>query len=97
MLAAGLCGLRTNAKLELKDCQIDPSKMSDKDRKALGISRKISNSLEKSLAALENDEGIIEVLGNELVKPYVALKGGFVEMLKDMDEEQRRLWLMERY
>ncbi len=97
VLAAGLCGLRQGTKLELKDCELDPSKMSKVEREAHGIIRKIPDSLEKSLGALEGDGDMSEVLGTELVKQYVNLKRAFVEMLKDMDAEKRRLWLMERY
>ena len=97
ILAAGLCGLQQGTKLEIKDCQVDPSTIGEDDREKLGIMQKIPNSLEKSLVALEKDADMIEVLGKALVKPYVGLRRGFMELVKGMDKEERRLWLMERY
>lgn len=54
-------------------------------------------TIEQSLAALEEDESLIKVVGSDVVNHYVAMKKAELEMLGAMPERERHVWLMERY
>ena len=97
LLAAGLHGIREERDLEHEDCRADPGTMSDEERGAVGITARLPNTLEKSLAALEGDEVLKEALGKRCVGDYVAVKKAEMEKLRGFRDEKRRLWLMERY
>ena len=96
-LTAGLCGLRQDTALELKDCALDPSKMIAVERRELGIVHKLPDALDKSLAALEQDKVFTEELGTTLVERYLAVKRAQVEALNDMAKDERRRYLIGRY
>lgn len=63
----------------------------------LGISNKLPNTIEDSLGAIEGDTALRDALGDEVVRHYVAMKEAEQEMLNEMSESKRRVWLMERY
>jgi glutamine synthetase len=54
-------------------------------------------SVEEGLEALKGDAEMVGLMGRELVERFVAVKEYEMEFLKDMGQEERRQWLMERY
>ncbi|TKA80870.1 hypothetical protein B0A49_03160 [Cryomyces minteri] len=101
LLGAGLLGLREGsgaaAGAGVKDCLQNPSQLTPEQREELGITRRLPPDIHTSLAALEQDGALAEVLGARLVGDYVAMKRAEQTMLGDMGEEERRVWLLERY
>lgn len=49
------------------------------------------------MAALEGDTPLHELLGPELVKNYLIVKRAESARLQAMSDEDRRMWLLERY
>ncbi|KAF9889851.1 hypothetical protein FE257_006941 [Aspergillus nanangensis] len=97
VLAAGWLGLREGLELGVGDCKYDAATLSPEQRAELGITTPMPKSLEQSLAALEADTALQEVMGEELVRNYILVKRMEHETLQQMDEETRRRWLVERY
>lgn len=75
----------------------DAATISSEQRAALGITTQLPTSLEQSLAALEADQSLQEVIGEELVANYISVKRMERSQLMEMDEPTRRKWLIERY
>jgi glutamine synthetase len=71
--------------------------LSTEERTALGIITPMPISLEESLAALEADKALQELMGKGFVRRYIGVRRGEKEMLDKMGEEERRHWLIERY
>jgi len=63
----------------------------------LGISKKLPRAIEESLEAIEGDTALRNALGEEIVRHYIAMKKAEQDMLNEMSESKRRVWLMERY
>ena len=76
---------------------VDAARLAATERAALGITTPLPKSLDASLAALETDDALRELLGQELVQNYSAVKWAEQERLQLMPEKMRRLWLLERY
>ncbi|KAI1305754.1 hypothetical protein F5Y03DRAFT_394939 [Xylaria venustula] len=96
-LAALILGGTEGAALTMGDCTINPAKLSGEERRSLGIQKQFPASLEEALEALAGDAKMVELLGNDFVDRYVAVKKGEIELLNSMPEEARRMWVMERY
>lgn len=75
----------------------DASLMNEVQRSNLGITTQIPKTLEQSLVALESDGALQEILGEGLVKSYVAVKRAESTMLSAMPEVKRRRYLMTRF
>lgn len=54
-------------------------------------------NLREAIAALEADEELQNIIGEQVVEVYCAVKTAENELLSSMDKEERRNWLMERY
>ena len=61
------------------------------------MSKRLPKTIEESLGESEGDNTLREALGDEVVGHYVAMKKAEQEMLNQMSESERRVWLMERY
>lgn len=61
------------------------------------MSKRLPKTIEESLGEIEGDNTLREALGDEVVGHYVAMKKAEQEMLNQMSESERRVWLMERY
>ena len=96
-LAAGLHGLRQGSELVHKDCSLDSAQITEEQRAEFGISKRLPNTLEKSLAELEKDEALRQGLGAGFVDNYLAVKRAEMAKLRGFGEEKRRVWLMSRY
>jgi hypothetical protein len=49
------------------------------------------------MKALDADTSLKEALAEDLVKNYLTMKQAEQEMLGKMSDDERRIWLIERY
>ncbi|KAI1419979.1 hypothetical protein F5Y12DRAFT_788615 [Xylaria sp. FL1777] len=96
-LAALILAGTKGAPLTMKDCIVDPAKLSDDQRKALGIEKQFPKNLEEALEALTSDVEMVELIGRDVVERYVAVKKAEIQLLNSVPEEERKMWVMERY
>lgn len=75
----------------------NPAKLSDEQRREYSITQRLPTALEQSLTSLGADTDLKKVLGNVLVDDYIAMKRAEKKMLDDMPENERHVWLIERY
>lgn len=59
--------------------------------------RKLPTSLGEAVKAAEDDEVLMYAMNVLIFKHYIAMKKAEQEMLYAMPENERRVWLMERY
>ncbi|KAF2166339.1 hypothetical protein M409DRAFT_66787 [Zasmidium cellare ATCC 36951] len=103
ILGVGLDGVRRSVELKIRDCRMNPTKLSEEEKAGLGIVERLPRGFEDALGALEKDVGEVGrmVGGGEgeglLVRNWVAVKKAEQEMLNQMGEGERRAWLIERY
>ncbi|EMD00203.1 hypothetical protein BAUCODRAFT_63908 [Baudoinia panamericana UAMH 10762] len=97
ILGAGLAGIENQTRMNLQDCRRNPTKLSDDEKRALGITQRIPNTLTQALQALEDDEALAAKLSSSLVQHYLAVKRTEQDTLKQMSDAERRVWLMNRY
>lgn len=97
ILAAGLNGMVTDMALVSGDCKVPPSSMSEHERQAMGIKEKIPQTLEGSLATLEGNEVLRDLLGDSMVSTYIAVKRGEMKELNAMTPTDRRNWLISNF
>ncbi|KAL2256347.1 hypothetical protein VTK26DRAFT_1813 [Humicola hyalothermophila] len=97
VLFAGVRGCVDAEPMAWGDCEMDPARLTANDRRELGVTEMLPATVEEALEALRADEVLVEMLGPELVERYAAVKEFELEFLGKMEEEERRLWLMERY
>ncbi|OOQ85096.1 Protein fluG [Penicillium brasilianum] len=97
LLGGGLIGLEKNLPLTVKECTVDASHLTHAERTALGITTPLPQSLDQSMAALSKNQELQSVLSREIVQNYLSVKRAESERLQKMADEERRLWLLERY
>jgi len=97
ILGAGLQGMKDEARLTWEDCPVDAATIGPAKRKALCIVTGMPGSLKQAIAALEKDDDLIKILGEEMVDVYRAVKTAEIGLLNTMDPEKRRNFLIERY
>lgn len=97
IISAGVEGVVAGETLDWKDCEKDPATLSTKERGELGIEEALPASLEEALEELEEDDGLREMLGGEVVARYIAVKKAEADFLNGMKVEERREWIIERY
>lgn len=88
-IGTGLLGLKNKEELRWKDCLSWCSKLSDKERRDLGIVTRLPSTSREAIERLkEKEEDIGGMLGASLVQRYIQLKEGEEEILrsKGMDE-----------
>ena len=71
--------------------------MSPEEKKDYGIERRMPADIGSALEALEKDSDLKEIIAEGLVSDFVAMKKVEQKMLADMPEQERRVWLIERY
>ena len=59
--------------------------------------RPMPRNIESALEALEQDKDLHIEMSEHLVQHYITLKRAEQAKLAAMDEEERRIWLIERY
>lgn len=96
VLAAGINGLDKQLDLKQKDTLVAADSLSDKERAEHGISVMLPNTLQKSLQCLKGNEDLTNLLGDDIVEDYIAVKEAEMSFLKSMDKQKRKNWLMAR-
>jgi glutamine synthetase len=95
VLAAGLDGLRRRL-APPAPVQEDPARLSEAERSQRGIDP-LPETLEAAVGALERDPVLMDALGPELARAYIAVKRFEWQALKDLPLEEEVALLMERY
>lgn len=94
-IAAGLDGVRN--RLEPGEpVEVDPGDLSDSERRARGIER-LPENVESAIKYLEEDEVLLEALGSDLARAFLAVRQAEWEALKDLELEEEVRLLLERY
>ncbi|KAI1105309.1 glutamine synthetase/guanido kinase [Jackrogersella minutella] len=94
LLNAGVDGIRTKAPLTWGDCAADPARLTEEEKKELGISTLFPGDLREALDALKEDN---LDLPPEVVQRFMDIKNAELGLLEPMDPHDRRNWLLERY
>ncbi|KAF7622141.1 hypothetical protein AFLA_008688 [Aspergillus flavus NRRL3357] len=76
---------------------MDPAKLSADERDATGAHKVLPASLEESLAALECDQELIDLLGEQLVRVYLMIKRREADDFKAMDPSEQKRWLISEF
>jgi len=95
VITAGLDGLKRGLRLP-EPVQGDPGLLSEEDRRAHGVDA-LPTELAEALRSLEADPVLVESLGPNLTRAYVAVKRNEWEAMKDMPLEEQAALLLERY
>lgn len=96
MFAAGIDGLKNGLPLVGGPCRRSAHLLSPQEREKLGV-KGLPKTISQSLSALEADTVLCEFMGQELIEPYVAVKRGEVEQIKQWTETERKNYLISRY
>ncbi|ESK84705.1 glutamine synthetase guanidokinase [Moniliophthora roreri MCA 2997] len=101
IIGAGLTGLKSKKKLEVKDC-VGPKcawQMDDAERKAFGITKRMPLNIEQARENLEQDEVLKKIMGDVLVEKYLAVNRTLGDALTGQGEteEQELTRLVEFY
>jgi glutamine synthetase len=101
VIGAGLLGLQSGQEQEQDwgemDVRVNPSTLDDEGRRRYGIVKRMPASLVEAMEALKVDGALREILNSEVVDGYAVMKDAEQRMLGEMGEEERRVWIMERY
>jgi glutamine synthetase len=95
VLAAGLDGIREKMTLE-NPVQQDPATFSMVEMDNLGV-KPLPSNMEESLQKLEKNEVILNALGVDLSKSYLAVKKAEYEALKKLPSGKEVSLLLEKY
>ncbi|KAF8505219.1 glutamine synthetase guanido kinase [Gautieria morchelliformis] len=92
VLAAGMIGIKTRQALTAKDCQdASAAAMTEEERKAMGITKRMPLSVEEARRNLRADNVLRGVLGKELVGPFLAVNETLGEALTAGKTEDEQL------
>ncbi|KAF5361956.1 hypothetical protein D9756_002782 [Leucocoprinus leucothites] len=100
IIGAGLRGLKEMKPLQLKDCPGPKCawEMTEEERRALGITKRMPLNIDEARNNLAGDEGMKGVLGEVLIEKYLSanktLEGA---LLQDQDEAEQLTRLVEFY
>jgi len=75
IIGAGLSGLKASTPLQMKDCPGPKCawEMTEEERKALGITKRMPLDVEEARHNLVTDTGLKQVLGENLVAKYISV------------------------
>jgi glutamine synthetase len=96
MLAAGIDGMRRALRLTA-GISVSPAKLLPMEREAHGIRAMLPKSLSASLGALETDHALCDLLGDPIVRFYVAFKRGEMELARNMTDKEKHDYLLSTY
>jgi glutamine synthetase len=96
IVAAGLEGVKDSRKMAMKDCDVNPARVGEEERRKYGIEMRLPGTIEEALKVLEGDELFKSVFGR-LASDYLIMKKAEQEMLDKMNGEDRLAFLVERY
>jgi len=94
-IAAGLDGLRRNLALP-EEVNMDPGLMPEDQRKTRGIDL-LPRNLGEAVAALRNDDVLLEAMGPDLARSYLAVRQNEWDYLRELSLEEEVALLAERY
>lgn len=94
-IAAGLDGLRRNLALP-EEVAVDPGLIPEDQRRAKGIDL-LPQNLGQALDALGRDDVLLEAMGEQLARSYMAVRRNEWDNLKDLSLEEEVALLAERY
>ena len=94
ILGAGVKGVMDERSLTLDNCQADPAPLNADSRRKLGIVEMLPKTFDLAMTCLDED---VELLGDKLVDTHLAIKRVEIKILKSMNDEERRKFLLERY
>ncbi|GAM83144.1 hypothetical protein ANO11243_011300 [Dothideomycetidae sp. 11243] len=97
IMGAGMAGLQEERKMVLRDCLLNPSKMSPEQLSEHGIEERMPKDQNEALEALSGSKTLRNVFGDTCVDNYIIVRKAEGEKLAAMTEEGRRTWLIERY
>ena len=67
------------------------------EKEDLGIRTKLPTSIQSAVAAAAVDGQLEQALSPGILKHYISMKQAEQDMLNEMPDKNRRIWLMERY
>ncbi|KAG6001962.1 hypothetical protein E4U21_003613 [Claviceps maximensis] len=97
LIVAGVNGVVSQEKLVWGDCTKDPALLSWEERLNLSINSNLPASIEEALGCLDKDEVMSALMGHDLVQRYVEVKKVESKLLRGMDGEARKKWIIDRY
>jgi glutamine synthetase len=97
LLSAGIIGLRAGLALMGGPCERAAAQLSFDERCKIGLMDSLPDHLDAALDALEEDGRIQYLLGQGLVDSYLGVKRGEAEVLRGMEDRERRLVLLAKY
>ncbi|CBX98178.1 similar to developmental protein fluG [Plenodomus lingam JN3] len=98
VIAAGLLGVQSaETAYPQLDLPFNPATLDEDARRRYGVLQQLPRNLHEALDAMDEDGALKEALGHRLVQHYVAMKESERKMLGQMEEEERRVFLIERY
>lgn len=95
VIAAGLDGIERGLDPG-EPVAMDPADLPEAERAAQGI-RPLPTTLGEAIAALEQDHVLLQALGPELARSYLAVRRAEWEAMKDLPHEEEVRILLERY
>ena len=95
LIAAGLDGFSRNMELP-EEVTVDPALISEEQRSAGSIDR-LPQNLGEALDALRKDNVLLEAMGAELARSYIAVRQHEWDNLKDLKLAEEVDMLVERY
>ncbi|KAH9880047.1 hypothetical protein J1614_002072 [Plenodomus biglobosus] len=98
IIAAGLLGVESSEPMiPQQDLPINLPTPDVDRRKHDGVLQKLPRDLREALDALKKDSALNEAMAHGLVQHYVTMKESEMKMLGEMEEGERRVFLIERY
>ncbi|KAH7108273.1 FLU1-II [Auriculariales sp. MPI-PUGE-AT-0066] len=97
LLSAGVIGVLDRKKLVTKNCELSAHLLTEEERRALGITRRLPLTLEEARQNLVNDGRLIRELGQEFVKAHLAVNKTLQESLWDEDPAIALTRLVDHY
>ncbi|KAJ4348190.1 uncharacterized protein N0V89_009562 [Didymosphaeria variabile] len=98
ILAAGILGLKSSVvDFAQRDVPYNPSQLDEAGRAEFGITQKLPANFGEAIRALETDGELKEALAQGFVSDYLTMKESEQKMLSEMTDQERRVWLIERY
>jgi glutamine synthetase len=95
VIAAGLDGVRRQLTLP-EPVNLDPGYLSEADRAAQSINR-LPENLGEAIAHLESDQILLDALGSELARAFLAVRRAEWEAMNSMTLDDEVKLLLERY
>lgn len=97
IIAAGLRGVLETQPMMIKDCPVDPAKLSQAERAEFGIRQRLPTSIKAALDHLHEDQRLRKIVGSAVIDCYLRVKNAEIKKFGAMEATKQRNWLIERY